>query len=34
MKTHMFDNFPDNDIPLEEWKKESLKYFKGVPEDI
>lgn len=34
MKTHMFDTFPDQDITVEEWKKESSKYFKGVPEDI
>jgi hypothetical protein len=27
MKTHMFDLFPDQDIPIDEWKKESVKYF-------
>jgi hypothetical protein len=34
MKMHMFDLFPDQDIPLDEWRKESFKYFKSVPEDI
>ena len=34
MKTHMFDNFLDQDITIEQWKKESLKYFKSVPEDM
>ena len=34
MKTHMLDLFCDQDIPLDEWKKESIKYFKTVPEDI
>ena len=33
-KTYLCDLFPDQDIPLEEWRKQSPKYFKTVPEDI
>lgn len=33
-RTHLCDCFPDQDIPLEEWRKQSPKYFKAVPEDI